>query len=277
MPLQPNSLLRDRYRIVSELGHGGMGAVYRGSDENLGVGVAIKENLFVSPESERQFRREASLLASLRHPHLPRVTDHFVIAEQGQYLVMDFVPGEDAKTVLDRHGGSLAERDVVQWGREILEALIYLHTRPQPVLHRDIKPGNIKITPDGRAVLVDFGLAKVHDTNQSTTVGAKAYTPGFAPPEQYGLGRTDPRTDIYALGATLYNLLTQQMPADSLERAMGQKTLVPIRELNAAVSPRTAQAIERALGVKPEERFTTAADFLAALPLSTPARNRWIG
>lgn len=266
MPLQPNSLLRDRYRIVSELGHGGMGAVYRGNDENLGVEVAIKENLFVSPESERQFRREASLLASLRHPHLPRVTDHFVIAEQGQYLVMDFVPGEDAKTVLDRHGGPLAERDVVQWGREILEALIYLHTRPQPVLHRDIKPGNIKITPDGRAVLVDFGLAKVHDTNQSTTVGAKAYTPGFAPPEQYGLGRTDPRTDIYALGATLYNLLTQQMPADSLERAMGQKTLVPIRELNAAVSPRTAQAIERALGVKPEERFTTAADFLAALP-----------
>jgi serine/threonine protein kinase len=264
MPLQPDSLLRERYRIVGELGHGGMGAVYRGHDENLGVDVAIKENLFVSPESERQFRREAGLLASLRHSNLPRVTDHFVIPGQGQYLVMDFVAGDDAKTLLDR--GALAEREVVCWGREILEALAYLHSRPQPILHRDIKPGNIKITPEGRAVLVDFGLAKVHDTSQSTTVGAKAFTPGFAPPEQYGLGRTDPRTDIYALGATLYNLLTGQMPADSLERAMGQKTLTPIRDLNPAVSPRTAQAVERALSIKPEERFAAAADFAAALP-----------
>ncbi len=266
MPLQPEFLLRDRYRILGELGHGGMGAVYRGHDENLGVDVAIKENLFVSPESERQFKREATLLAGLRHPNLPRVTDHFVVPDQGQYLVMDFIPGEDAKTLLDQNNGPLPEREVVRWAREILDALQYLHNRPQPILHRDIKPGNVKITPERRAVLVDFGLAKVHDTTQSTTVGAKAFTPGFAPPEQYGLGRTDPRTDIYALGATLYNLLTQKMPADSLERAMGQKQLVPVRELNPSVTPRTAQAIERALGVRPEERFATAVDFAAALP-----------
>jgi Tol biopolymer transport system component len=268
MPLQPDSILHDRYRIVAELGHGGMGAVYRGYDENLGLDVAIKENMFVSPESERQFKREASLLARLNHPHLPRVTDHFVIAEQGQYLVMDFIPGEDARTILEKNGGPLPEADVVRWGREILDALVYLHNRTQPIVHRDIKPGNIKITPEGRAVLVDFGLAKVHDTTQSTTVGAKAYTPGFAPPEQYGLGRTDTRTDIYSLGATLYNLLTGKMPADSLERAMGQKKLEPIRVLNPQVSARTAEAIERALGIKPEERFTTATDFLAALPAS---------
>jgi len=266
MPFQPDSLLHDRYRIISELGRGGMGAVYKGHDENLGVDVAIKENMFVSPESERQFKREASLLASLRHAHLPRVTDHFVISGQGQYLVMDFIPGEDAKTRLDTNGGPLPEKSVVRWGREILDALNYLHSRPQPVLHRDIKPGNIKITPEGKAVLVDFGLAKIHDSSQSTTVGAKAFTPGFAPPEQYGLGRTDPRTDIYSLGATLYTLLTGQMPVESLDRAMGQKQLTPLRQLNPSVSTRTAEAIERALGVKPEERFTTAADFAAALP-----------
>jgi serine/threonine protein kinase/Tol biopolymer transport system component len=266
MPFQPDSLLHDRYRIITELGRGGMGAVYKGHDENLGVDVAIKENMFVSPESERQFKREANLLASLRHPNLPRVTDHFVISQQGQYLVMDFIPGEDAKTRLEANGGPLPEKDVVRWGREILDALNYLHTRPQPILHRDIKPGNIKITPDGRAVLVDFGLAKVHDSSQATTMGAKAFTPGFAPPEQYGLGRTDPRTDIYSLGATLYTLLTGQMPADSLERAMGQKQLTPIRDLNPSVSARTAEAIERALGVRPEERYLSAADFSAALP-----------
>ncbi len=266
MPLEPNSLLHDRYRILSELGHGGMGAVYRGHDENLGMEVAIKENLSVSPESGRQFKREASLLAQLRHPNLPRVTDHFVIADQGQYLVMDFISGEDAKNLLEAHDGPLAERDVVRWGREILNALSYLHGRPQPIIHRDIKPGNIKITPEGRAVLVDFGLAKVHDTTQSTTVGAKAFTPGFAPPEQYGLGRTDPRTDIYSLGATLYTLLTGQMPAESLERAMNQQKLIPIRELNPKVTDRTAEALERALAVKPEDRFDSAAEFADALP-----------
>jgi eukaryotic-like serine/threonine-protein kinase len=277
MPLQPDSLLRDRYRIIAELGHGGMGAVYKAFDENLGVEVAIKENLFVSPEAERQFKREASLLASLRHPHLPRVTDHFVIPKEGQYLVMDFVPGEDAKAILERQNGPLPEGQVIRWAREILDALYYLHTRPQPVIHRDIKPGHIKITPDGRAVLVDFGLAKVHDTSSTstTTVGAKALTPGFAPPEQYGMGRTDSRTDIYALGATLYALLTNQLPADSLEQAIGQKKLIPIRELNPQVSPAVAAAIERALALKPEDRFESAFDFASALaeasrPIAVP-------
>ena len=263
MTLQPDSLLHERYRIMSELGHGGMGAVYRGRDENLGVEVAVKENFFVSPEAERQFKREASLLASIRHSNLPRVTDHFIIPDQGQYLVMDFIPGMDAKQMLDEAQGPLPEEKVVQWAREILDALNYLHTRTQPIVHRDIKPGNIKITPEGRAVLVDFGLAKVHDISQATTMGAKALTPGFAPPEQYGLGRTDPRTDIYSLGATLYTLLTNHIPADSIDRAMGQKKLTPIRDYNPAVSETVAAAIERAMAVKPEDRFDTALQFSA--------------
>lgn len=267
MPLELDSLLHGRYRILSELGRGGMGAVYRGQDENLGVEVAIKENLVESLDFERQFKREAKLLASLRHPNLPRVTDYFVLPGAGQYLVMDFIQGEDAKQRLDHEGRPLPEADVVRWAREILEALNYLHTLPQPVVHRDIKPSNIKITPAGRAVLVDFGLAKIHDAARSTTVGAKALTPGFAPPEQYGLGtgRTDPRTDLYSLGATLYTLLTGQTPADGLERAMGTKQLIPVRDLNPSVSPEVSQAIETSLGIRPEDRFASAAEFSAAL------------
>ena len=272
MTLELDSLLHDRYRIREELGHGGMGAVYRGYDDNLGVEVAIKENLFVSPESERQFKREAVLLASLRHPHLPRVTDHFVIPGQGQYLVMDFVGGEDVHQILERAPGPLPEDKVVGWALELLDALKYLHNRTPPIVHRDIKPGNIKITPDGRAVLVDFGLAKIYDTSQSTTVGAKALTPGYAPPEQYGMGRTDPRTDIYSLGATLYTMLTKQMPVDSLERAMGTKDLIPIRELNPSITDIVSNAVERSLEVKPEDRFETAADFARGIaPAGRPA------
>ncbi len=266
MSLQPDSLLNGRYRIHVELARGGMGAVYHGHDENLGVEVAIKENLIVGLEFERQFRREASLLAGLRHAHLPRVTDHFVISGQGQYLVMDFVAGEDVRQRLERQGGPLAEADVVRWAREILDALSYLHTRTQPIIHRDIKPGNIKITPEGRAVLVDFGLAKVFESGSATTtVGAKALTPGFAPPEQYGTARTDPRTDLYSLAATLYAMLTNRIPADGFERAMGQTQLIPIRQLNLHIATHVAAAIEKALGVRPDERFNAASEFSAAL------------
>ena len=265
MPLFNESRLYRRYRILAELGRGGMGAVYRAHDENLGVDVAIKENLFVSPEFAQQFRREATLLASLRHPSLPRVTDHFVIADQGQYLVMDFIAGDDARRRLQQHNGPLTEGEVVRWARDILDALIYLHGRPQPVIHRDIKPGNIKVTPEGRAVLVDFGLAKVHDDAQATAAGAKGLSPGYSPPEQYGAGRTDSRSDLYALGASLYALLAGQPPPDSLERALRQKALVPLRVLNPGVSAETALAIERALALKPEARFPSAVTFLAAL------------
>jgi serine/threonine protein kinase/Tol biopolymer transport system component len=265
VPLEAGSLLHDRYRILEELGRGGMGAVYRAQDTSLGVDVAIKENFFTTPESERQFKREASLLATLRHPHLPRVTDHFVIPDQGQYLVMDFVPGRDCRQILEAHNGPLPQDEVLRWMREILDALIYLHSRPQPIIHRDIKPGNIKITPDDKAVLVDFGLAKIHDASRSTTTGAKAFTPGFAPPEQYGLGRTDGRTDIFSLGATMYMLLSGKLPEDSLERAMGHVELTPIGELNASVSPQVAAAIEKAMAPRPENRYQTADEFLKAL------------
>jgi serine/threonine protein kinase/Tol biopolymer transport system component len=245
-----------------------MGAVYKAFDINLGVAVAVKENLFTTEEYARQFRREATILASLRHPNLPRVTDHFVIEGEGQYLVMDFIQGVDLRERLEREG-SIPEDECMPWFLEISDALAYLHSRTPPILHRDIKPGNIKVMPDGRAMLVDFGLAKVVERGGTTTTGAKAMTPGFSPPEQYGTGRTDPRTDVYSLGATVYAALTATIPEDSLERAMGREELTPLRKRNPEVTPALAKVISKALTVDPEGRFQTIGEMALALNAAT--------
>jgi len=270
MPLKPGTVLWHRYRIESVLGQGGMGAVCRAIDINLGVPVAVKENLFTTEEFARQFKREATILASLRHPNLPRVTDHFVILGEGQYLVMDFVAGEDLRQRLER-SGQVSEAESLPWFLEICDALAYLHTRVPAILHRDIKPGNIKLTPDGKALLVDFGLAKVVDDSGGTTTGAKAMTPGFSPPEQYGSGRTDPRTDVYSLGATMYASLTARIPEDALERAMGREHLTPLRERNPEASSGVARAVEKALEVKPEDRYQSIVELASALRAASTA------
>lgn len=264
MPLAPGTLLNERYRIVSILGQGGMGAVYRANDENLGISVAVKENLFLTDEYSRQFQREANILASLRHPNLPRVGDYFQMNDQGQYLIMDYIDGEDLRQRIERVG-TLSEHEVVLIGASICDALTYMHTRTPTVLHRDIKPGNIKITPGGEVLLVDFGLAKIVQGGQATTTGARAMTPGYSPPEQYGTARTDERTDIYSLGATLYAALTGVIPEDSLARATGKAELTPIRELMPRINRKLASVIEKALEVDPEDRYQTAADFKQAL------------
>ncbi len=272
MTLERGTLLYNRYRIVEILGQGGMGSVYRAIDENLGVDVAVKENLFTTEEYARQFRLEAIILANLRHPNLPRVTDHFVIEDQGQYLVMDYIEGEDLRQRMERLG-TLPEEDVILIGAAMCDALAYLHSRKPPILHRDIKPGNVKITPEGNIFLVDFGLAKVVQGSQATTTGARAMTPGYSPPEQYGTARTDPRSDIYSLGATLYAALTGVIPEDGLARAMDNAQLTPVRKRNPNVSRRLAAAIEKAMAVDPDDRFQTAEEFKKALLRST-ARTR---
>jgi eukaryotic-like serine/threonine-protein kinase len=240
-----------------------MGAVYRAYDLVLSTPVAIKENLNSSGEAIRQFKREAVLLASLRHSNLPRVTDHFVIGSR-QYLVMDYVAGEDLKTRLEREG-VLGESQVLAWTKEICSALSYLHTRQPAVVHRDIKPANIKLTPDGHPILVDFGIAKVADVGGGTSTGARSLTPGFAPPEQYGSRPTDSRSDQYSLAATLYDLLTGVIPPDSLERTLGQSNLRPAREVNPQISPAVEAALTRALQLNPEDRFPTTAEFYEGL------------
>ena len=264
MPLAIGTLLRNRYRIVSILGQGGMGAVYRASDEHLHIPVAVKENLFLTEEYGRQFQREAHILAGLRHGNLPHVTDYFNTENQVQYLVMDFIEGEDLRQRMERMG-ALPERETILIGISICDALTYLHTRHQPIVHRDIKPGNIKVTPDGQAVLVDFGLAKIMQGSQVTSTGARAMTPGYSPPEQYGTARTDPRSDVYSLGATLYATLTGIIPEDGLNRLTGKSELTPIRELAPKVNRRLAETIECALEVDPEDRFQTAEEFKQAL------------
>jgi len=237
-----------------------MGSIFRAVDENLGLEVAVKENLFTIDDYARQFRREATILANLRHPHLPRVSDHFTIEDQGQYLIMDYIEGEDLQERLERIG-PFEEEEVVYIGAAICDALSYMHSRDPVVLHRDIKPANVRITPSGGVFLVDFGLAKVMQGNQTTTTGARAMTMGFSPPEQYGAARTDARTDIYSLGATLYTALTGLTPEDSLAQTMDQEELTPVRERNPKVSKRVAEAIEKALQVHPNNRWQMAAEF----------------
>jgi serine/threonine protein kinase/Tol biopolymer transport system component len=270
MTLERGTLLHKRYRIIEILGQGGMGSVYRAVDENLGVDVAVKENLFTSDEYSRQFRLEAVILAGMRHPNLPRVSDHFAVGDQGQYLVMDFIEGEDLRQRMERMG-TITEDDAIMVGAAMCDALTYLHTRKPPILHRDIKPGNVKISPDGSIYLVDFGLAKIVQGPQATTTGARAMTPGYSPPEQYGTARTDVRTDIYSLGATLYAGLTGVIPEDGLARAMDNAQLTALRKRNPRVPRRVAAAIEKAMAVDPGDRFQSAEQFKGAL-LSSAAK-----
>lgn len=264
MPLDPGVVLNQRYRILSILGQGGMGAVYHAIDLNLGVDIALKENLYLSDEFARQFKQEAAILATLKHANLPRVSDHFEIKGQGQYLVMDYMDGEDLRLRMDRVG-VLTESEAVTIGAAICDALDYLHTRQPPIIHRDVKPGNIRITADGHISLVDFGLAKFHMGNEETSTGARAMTPGYSPPEQYGQARTDPRSDIYSLGATLYSALCGCAPEDSLSRATGYAHLTAIRKHNPNVSKKLVAVIDRALDIHPEKRFQSALEMKKAL------------
>lgn len=264
MNIAVGTLLNNRYRITSVLGQGGMGAVYRAMDENLNVPVAVKENLFLTDEYSRQFQREANILASLRHHSLPSVRDYFTLPGVGQYLIMDFIEGEDLRQRIERLG-TLPEEDTIKIGALICDALDHLHTRIPPVVHRDIKPGNIKITPDGDVVLVDFGLAKVMSHDQITTTGARAMTPGYSPPEQYGTARTDARSDIYSLGATLYASLTGIIPEDSLARATGKEKLTPLKQSRPKINRKLAEAIETALEIDPDDRYQSAMEMKQAL------------
>ncbi|UCF61140.1 MAG: serine/threonine protein kinase [Anaerolineaceae bacterium] len=262
MALKSGAILRERYRIEDQLGQGGMGAVYLAYDLTLELPVAVKENLSPSPEAERQFRREAILLAGLRHNNLPRVSNHFVIGDR-QYLVMDYVAGEDLHERAQQNPPTVEA--VLLWADAVCDALTYLHTRDPPVIHRDIKPSNIKLQPDGTVMLVDFGIAKEATLGTTTSTGARGLTPGFSPPEQYGLQRTDPRSDQYALAATLYALLTGQPPADSFERLMDRQPLKPIREIKPDVPQVVAAAITRAMALKQEDRFPEVDTFCQAL------------
>lgn len=261
-----------------------MGATYRAEDLRLqGRFCAVKEALpdpDTAPgeleQSRKQFYQEASTLARLDHPNLPKVSDYFSDNDR-DYLVMDFVPGHDLREMLTsslRGGHPLAERQVLAWAEQLCDALSYMHTQDPPVLHRDIKPGNIKITPSGNVKLVDFGLVKVlvPDDQRTITVVQGRGTVQYIPLEQYGgdTGHTDVRSDIYSLGATLYHLLTGQPPADAKTRFLKPSSLPTLRNLNPAVSAQTERAILWGLAMHPDDRPASVAEFQAELLAPSP-------
>lgn len=257
-----------RYKVIKKLGEGGYGSVYLAGDTRLaGRKVAIKELHDPSPDSRQLFQREATLLASLSHPGLVRVSDYF---EEGgsSFLAMDYIDGRDLLDMAieaDKANRLLPADKVAGWMIQVCEAVAYLHHRQPPVIHRDIKPGNIRLNSNQDAILVDFGIAKI-DPKAKTHMMAKAVSVGFSPPEQYaGAGGTDLRSDVYALGATLYCLLTVQPPPDGFERLTEDKPLPPPRQFNKAISSQLEAVVLKAMALNSLQRYQDADDLLVAL------------
>lgn len=276
--LNENHLLKNRYRILSVIGHGGMGAIYLANDERLsGRKCAIKEveqdpGLLekLQQEARDQFYREASILARLDHPNLPKVSDFFSSGIR-DYLVMDFIPGQDLRSIVDearRSGNIIPEADILGWSAQLFSALEYLHDQDPPILHRDIKPSNIRVTPNGMIKLVDFGLVKQMVPDEMTiTVMQGRGTALYTPLEQYGgdTGHTDVRSDIYAMGCTLYHLFTGQPPPEAKQRFLNPDSLVPLRHLNPRVSPEIERAVLWAMALHPNDRPATIRVFRESL------------
>jgi serine/threonine protein kinase len=271
VPLAPDTVLQERYRIVRQLGRGGMGAVYEAEDQRLGITVALKETLSSESSMRKQFEREARMLAGMQHPALPRVTDHFVEGNRA-FLVMQFIGGVDLARIISQQPGPFPRDQVIAWADQLLDALIYLHSRDRQVIHRDIKPHNLKLTATGQIALLDFGLAKAQPSDPSVTSSQAffGYTRHYAPLEQIQDQRTDPRSDIYALGATLYHLLTGVKPPDAMVRAAavvnsGQDPLLSAHTIHPAVGSQVAAILDKAMAQKPEGRYSDAKEFREAL------------
>ncbi|HYW72337.1 MAG TPA: bifunctional serine/threonine-protein kinase/formylglycine-generating enzyme family protein [Pyrinomonadaceae bacterium] len=273
----PNAILQNRYRIIRELGHGGMGAVYEAIDQRVSCVVALKETLIGKDSMARQaFEREAALLANLRHPGLPKVMDYFSEGA-GEFLVMEFIPGHDLAELMDLRSGPFPESQVLQWADGLLKVLEYLHSRQPPIVHRDVKPSNLKVTGDGELFLLDFGLAKGAAGQMPTLMSDQSvvgYTPIYSPLEQIHGRGTDPRSDLYAFGATLYHMLTGSAPADAparyaaIEEDEGDP-LRPPRELNPQLSRAVSDIVLKAMSISRRHRQTSAAEIRAAFKQAT--------
>jgi tetratricopeptide (TPR) repeat protein len=267
--LAPNTILQSRYLIARQLGQGGMGTVYQATDERFKNFVAVKEARFPTIEVDRAFEREAHLLRSLKHPALPGVIDFFS-ENQTWYLVMDFVAGEDLAVSLAQRlesgDGPFAPGEVVRWGEQVLSALEFLHAHEPPILHRDIKPQNLKVTEQGKVMLLDFGLAKGSVEAVSRVVGGESvagYTPYYAPLEQMQGSGTSERGDLFSVSATMYHLMTGVVPPDALTRAFrvlngDPDPLLSADALNPSVPPGVAAVLGSAMALKQEERPASA-------------------
>ncbi len=265
--IEAGKLLQQRYRIDRQIGQGGMGAVYIATDERFGSIVAIKETLFMDNNYRKAIEREARLLNSLKHAALPRVTDHF-IEEHGQFLVMEYISGEDLFHTLEETGRPFSVDQVLTWADQLLDALDFLHNQVNPVIHRDIKPQNLKVAPNGQIILLDFGLAKGNPTDAGNQTAAKSifgYSRNYASLEQIQGTGTDPRSDLYSLAATLYHLLTKTPPEDALTRAMALLShqpdpLIPANRLVPEIPAGVAGILQKALSLSAGQRPATAAE-----------------
>ena len=277
-PLKNGEVLRDRYQIRERIGQGGMGSIYLAEDLRLsGRLCALKEVLYdralpekVLQQAREQFLREATVLARLDHPNLPKVSDYFS-NDQSDYLVMDYVPGNDLRALMleaRRQKTFLPEKDVLGWANQLADALVFLHGQEPSIVHRDIKPSNLKLTPNGLLKLVDFGLVKILVPEEVTiTIIQGQGTALYTPLEQYGGDglHTDVRADIYAFGATFYHLLTNEPPADARKRFLQPESLPSIRQINPSVSQRTERAILWAMSLHPDQRPESIETLRAAL------------
>ena len=268
--LVAGTVLQNRYRVSRPLGKGGMGAVYEAVDLRLETKVALKHAFSADARLRRQFEQEARLLAQLHHPALPRVTDYFTEGDR-VFLVMQFIAGDDLSEILAKQPGPLPRNKVISWADQLLDALIYLHTCDRQIVHRDIKPHNLKLMGSGRIALLDFGLAKADSDSSATGSGSVfGFTRRYSPPEQMRDQGTSPRSDIYALGATLYHLLTGVKPPDALSRAKSvdksnHDPLIPANEIHPAVGFEIASILRKAMALNAEHRFGNANEFREAL------------
>ncbi len=268
----PGNVLGGRYRMVEMIGKGGFGAVYKATDERFQSRrvVAIKEmsDAQLGPQEKakaiQDFRQEADLLVELSHPNLPNVSDFFEEGDKA-YLVMEFIQGKTLEKVQEEKHGPLDESEVMGWALQLCTVLHYLHTRPpHPIIFRDMKPGNVMVTGEGQIKLIDFGIArifKVAGKKDTTLLGSQ----GYAPLEQYGRGQSDPRSDIYALGATLYDLLTNEVPTDAPTRRVHPQIFESPRGLNPNISPGTEQIVLKAMAEDPNGRYQSALEMYQAI------------
>ncbi|HEU0184152.1 MAG TPA: protein kinase [Blastocatellia bacterium] len=283
--LSADVVLQNRYRILSLLNRGGMGRVYLAEDMRFRSKVAVKEACLTKEEFRRAFAREARLLNRLRHQALPHVMDHFTEGA-AQYLVMQFFPGKDLDELLNEKmrqtGAAFAVNQVLLWADQLLDALEYLHSHEPPIVHRDIKPQNLKLTEHGDVILLDFGLAKgvvagMTQMSETTSESVPGYTRQYSPLEQI-LGKgTDPRSDLYALAASMYHLITGRAPADAMTRAtatLGERPdpLRPANELNRLAPEPVAAALTRAMAQAPDERPATATEMRQTLRVAAQSQ-----
>jgi formylglycine-generating enzyme required for sulfatase activity len=270
MPLSQGQILNNRYRIVKLLGQSSFGTVYRAWDLNT-QGPCVVEEMPDSEAARVLFSQRSSLLLSLQHPHLPRVFDAFSLPGEGLYLSTAFVEGEDLQSIFERTNGPLPESQVLPWMIQVCDTLAYLHAQQPPMFHGGLKPANIRITPDGTAMLVGLGVLAVFDPRLQSIAIPQAVAEGFSPPEQYSQGRVEARSEVYALGAILYMLLCGvRLPESSLIKGKDVLPPRPVREMNPQVDPLVSNVVDRAIQIEPEKRYASVEEVKQALVQAQP-------